>query len=144
MVKPYYKIYSISKLLFFGALISGTLAGCLATAPVAIPESELKQIEVAAPNVPKECSAFLGGWAGTWPNGNFGQLRLWVTNVNSSCEATYIYNGRGDTGQISKGTLPVPCGGGTCYFSNPTDGIDASYSQSSSQRARFGKIVALK
>ena len=134
----------ILKGLLFGALISGILTGCLATAPVSIPQSELRQIEAAASNVPKECAAFLGGWAGTWPNGNFGQLRLWVTSVNSSCEATYNYNGRGDSGLISKGTLSVPCGGGTCYFSNPTDGIDASYSQSSFQRTRFGKIVGQK
>lgn len=136
------KLKPASLAILLGTL--GVLGGCVATALIAIPESDFPKIEATASSVPKECAAFLGGWAGTWPNGNFGQLRLWVTSVNETCDATYLYNGRGGTDRIVRGTLPVPCGGGTCYFSNPSDGIDASYSQSSSQRTRFGRIVAQK
>jgi hypothetical protein len=98
-------------------------------------------IESVSAVVPKECAAFLGGWAGTWSNGNFGQLRFWVTSVSESCEATYTYNGRSGVEKITKGTLPIPCGGGTCYFSSATDALNATYSQSSSQWAKFGRIV---
>ena len=120
------------------------LAACVATAPVTVPASEFPKVEPVSATVPKECAAFLGGWAGTWTNGNFGQLRLWVTKITDTCEASYSYNGREGTEKISKGTLPIPCGGGTCYFSQSGESLDASYSQSSSQRASFGRIIPVK
>lgn len=121
--------------------VTALLAGCMATAPVPVSRSEFPEIAPMQPNTPKQCAAFLGGWAGEWPNGNFGQLRLWVTSVDSSCNATYTYNGRPGNGSVSSGTLTVPCGGGECYFSASSDSMSASYSQSSSQRTTFGRIV---
>lgn len=125
-------------------LLLAGLSACVATAPVAVPSSEFPKIEPVSSTVPKECAAFIGGWAGTWTNGDFGQLRLWITNITDSCEASYTYNGRDGVGKISSGTLPVPCGGGTCYFSQSGDSLSASYSQSSSQRANFGRIIPAK
>jgi hypothetical protein len=140
------KVHSAGR--FAAALLSlgsvCTLIGCVATAPVTIPATEFPKIEPASASVPKECAAFLGGWAGTWTNGNFGQLRLWVTKVTETCEANFTYSGRDGVAKISNGTLPVPCGGGTCYFSPSGDSLAGTYSQSSSQRASFGRIIAAK
>lgn len=124
--------------------ISSTLVACVATAPVAIPAAEFPKIEPASASVPKECAALLGGWAGTWTLGNFGQQRLWVTKIAENCEATFTYSGRGGVAKISKGTLPVPCGGGICYFSRSGDSLAGSYSQSPSQTASFGRIIPAK
>ena len=120
------------------------LTACVATAPIAVPASEFPRVEPVSAKVPKECAAFLGGWAGTWTNGNFGQLRLWVTKITESCEASYTYSGRDGTGKISNGSLPIPCGGGTCFFSQSGDSLYGTYSQSSSQKATFGRIVPAK
>lgn len=121
-----------------------TLIGCVATAPVAVSASEFPKIDPVSASVPKECAAFLGGWAGTWTNGNFGQLRLWVTKITDTCEATFTYSGRDGVAKISNSTLPIPCGGGTCYFSPSGDSLAGTYSQSSSQRASFGRIIPAK
>lgn len=117
------------------------LAAC-AVAPVAVPKADFPTIKPVSAAVPKDCAALLGGWAGTWPYGDFGQLRLWVTEIDPSCTATYTYNGRAGSEKIVNGTLKVPCGGGTCYFSPSGGGLAASYSQSATQRTTFGRIVA--
>lgn len=121
-------------------LTSAFLAGC-AMPPVAVPASEFPPIIPVSSLVPKDCAAFLGGWAGTWPYGNFGQLRLWVTHIDESCVATYTYAGRAGSSKIQNGTLPVRCGGGTCYFSVSGDSLAASYSAQDSQRTSFARIV---
>jgi hypothetical protein len=97
-------------------LLTVGLSACVATATVAVSTSDFPKIEPVSPTVPKECAAFIGGWAGTWPSGNFGQLHLWVTSINENCDATYIYIGRDGVAKIVKGDLTVPCGGGTCNF----------------------------
>jgi len=131
-----------SRLLQFGATAIVVLSlGACATAPVPVPKADFPEITPVSSAVPKECAALLGGWAGTWPYGNFGQLRLWVTAIDPSCTATYTYNGRSGTETITKGTLKVPCGGGTCYFSPSGDGLAASYSESATQRTTFGRII---
>ena len=33
------------------------------------------------------CAGFLGGWTGKWPF--YGQMWLWVTEVNADCSANY-------------------------------------------------------
>lgn len=125
----------------YGLLSTLLLLGCVATAPVVVSSSEFPDFQPLPASVPKACAPFLGGWAGEWPLGNFGQNRLWVTAIDDSCVATFTYNGRGGTAMINSGVLSIPCGGGTCYFSGSTGAyLDASYSQSSSQKTRFAKI----
>lgn len=129
----------------YGLLTISLFSGCMATAPIGVPSSEFPVIQPVSASVPKACSSFIGGWAGEWPFGNFGQNRLWITAIDESCVATYTYNGRAGSAKINDGILSIPCGGGTCYFSGSTGiYLDGSYSQSSSQRARFSKIEAKK
>ena len=135
------KLDSPGRKWMYGLLSTLLLPGCVATAPVVVSSSEFPDFQPLSASVPKDCSAFFGGWAGEWPLGNFGQNRLWVTAIDDSCVATYTYNGRGGSARINSGVLSIPCGGGTCNFSRSTGAyLDASYSQSTSQRTRFLKI----
>ncbi len=57
------------------------------TKPVA--SAAPKLIEAPGADVPANCSAFSGGWGGTWPRA--GYASLWVVSIAPDCSAKVIY-----------------------------------------------------
>lgn len=101
-------------------LTSGTLR-----AQEKVPEtSAYPVVEKAAPDVPPECAAFLGGWTGTWNVS--GRVWLWVTRAwvggeAKKCFVTYAYTNTANpksfkVGEIKDGVLEAPVPRGTNYF----------------------------
>jgi hypothetical protein len=88
-------------------------------------------------DVPPSCASFVGGWTGTWRNGDIPQQWLWVVEVNAACTAQYSYAGSRITqafnsAQIKQDVFSIPCGNaGTCHFEQHGNQLWATYSNPS-------------
>lgn len=135
------------KLLIVAAFLA--LSGC-AQAPVKVTAVEAPPLLQPASNVPPACASYAGGWVGTWAQGNFGALRLWVTAVSQDCVATYAYGSGGlpatfKTAKIQDGTFAIGCGvGGTCAFKHSGDELWATYSSTSGNNSGVFKRLTIE
>lgn len=135
------------KLLILAAFLA--LIGC-AQAPVKVSTAEVPALSRPASDVPPACASYAGGWVGTWAQGNFGPLRLWVTAVTPDCVATYAYGSGGlpstfTTAKILDGTLAITCGvSGTCAFKHSGDELWATYSSTSGNNSGVFKRLSIE
>ncbi len=102
-------------------------------------------------DVPESCARFFGGWAGTWSQGSFGPLRLWVTAIMPDCTVKYSYRETSSSdmptvfrnGEIKQGVLTLSCGsGGSCIFERKGEELWGRYHNPSggSNTGTFKKI----
>lgn len=90
-------------------------------------------------DVPSECAAFYGQWAGTWSQGSFGELYFRVAEVKPAgdkCIVRYSYSTSKtpvparETAEVRSGTITFVCNkgtGGTCVFERRGETLSASY-----------------
>jgi len=103
--------------------------------------------------VPENCAAFAGVWVGKWDYGNYGEMRLHVSEVGANCISSGSY-GASDSpkpwpfegAEISGDKLSWLCSkarGGTCVFEYHGDTLWAKYHDSSGGRNNgvFKKVV---
>jgi hypothetical protein len=125
-----------------------------AQSPVTIDAEKIPAITLPGSDVPKECAAFIGGWAAKWEKGGYENW-LWVTKVDSNCLATNGYQKIGVFPSnyretiIKNGELSFICNrstGGTCIFTRVGDDLSVSYSNPSggTNSAIFKRIQITK
>lgn len=71
-------------------------------------------------DVPANCAAFFGGWAGEWPNTGFAVL--WVASIDSGCNARVIYTRSTTPPKSEKGFTTATIKGNTLTWPRPDGG----------------------
>lgn len=95
------------------------------------------------PDVPAECAAFFGGWAGNWSQGGYGEQRLWINSIMPDCSIKASFRSSASNEMpkvfsntiIRGGAVELPCGNnGKCVFKVHGEEVWGSYNDADGGR----------